>query len=106
MSDKPISASNASKSMESPALEQEKIPVLDKDLSIPAEHSKVERWDDDRKRISSRPASCCPHREGFVLIPGLNPPTSTSFTAQTRTPLPRPAQADRFLVPGSLKHLR
>ncbi|KAJ6560284.1 hypothetical protein B0H19DRAFT_1210350 [Mycena capillaripes] len=47
MSDKPISAYKAS--VEAPAQEQEKLPGLDKNMAIPAEHSKVEYWDDDGK---------------------------------------------------------
>ncbi|KAJ6585714.1 hypothetical protein B0H19DRAFT_1206924 [Mycena capillaripes] len=46
MSDKPISAYKAS--VEVPAQEQE-LPGLDKNMAIPAEHSKVEYWDDDGK---------------------------------------------------------
>ncbi|KAJ7877866.1 hypothetical protein B0H13DRAFT_2546012 [Mycena leptocephala] len=47
MSNKPISAYKAS--VEVPAQEQEKLPGLDKNMAIPAEHSKVECWDDQGK---------------------------------------------------------
>ncbi|KAJ7052153.1 hypothetical protein C8F01DRAFT_1262105 [Mycena amicta] len=47
MSDKPISAYKAS--VEVPPQEQEKLPGLDKKMAIPAEHSKVECWDDQGK---------------------------------------------------------
>ncbi|KAJ6522858.1 hypothetical protein B0H19DRAFT_1224016 [Mycena capillaripes] len=47
MSDKPISAYKAS--VEVPAQKQENLPGLDKHMAIPAEHSKVECWDDDGK---------------------------------------------------------
>jgi hypothetical protein len=35
--------------VEVPAQEQEKLPGLDKNMAIPAEHSKVECWDDQGK---------------------------------------------------------
>ncbi|KAJ7182615.1 hypothetical protein C8R43DRAFT_967572, partial [Mycena crocata] len=46
MSDKPITAYKAS--VEMPAQKQE-MPGLDKDMAVPAEHSKLEYWDDDGK---------------------------------------------------------
>ncbi|KAJ7453099.1 hypothetical protein FB451DRAFT_1565658 [Mycena latifolia] len=47
MSNKPISAYKAS--VEVPAQKQESLPGLDRDMAIPAEHSRVECWDDDGK---------------------------------------------------------
>ncbi|KAJ7830625.1 hypothetical protein B0H14DRAFT_3464625 [Mycena olivaceomarginata] len=47
MSDKPISAYKAS--VEVPAQNQENLPGLDKNMAIPAEHSRVECWDEDGK---------------------------------------------------------
>ncbi|KAJ7813926.1 hypothetical protein B0H14DRAFT_3090221 [Mycena olivaceomarginata] len=43
MSDKPISAYKV------PAQNQENLPGLDKNMAIPAEHSRVECWDEDGK---------------------------------------------------------
>ncbi|KAJ7706845.1 hypothetical protein B0H17DRAFT_1166171 [Mycena rosella] len=45
MPDKPISAYKAS--VEVPAQKQDTLPGLDKDMEMPAEHSKLECWDDE-----------------------------------------------------------